>query len=267
MTLLLRWKENLIILDNWFCYDYLISPSPQVYTITMAVSAHIMFGSSASEIKHTQKYNLKYAIPRQNLSTAAQGVHRWGQRWPLPCAWEAREILSEAGDLWSNMKTPFLMPHLQDGLLEALIWCWFQLWLWEQRQPQTTVPELPGVDFCPLNLLGDGAGQTGCNSVWPELCSLLAIVEGVCWMGTMSSKQLGYSCQNANSSPQLWYWATETLRSPKRRKKCHSWQPHTHTCTHTPPILSARGKTCSGIIQQLCLKAEYLKPNRSNSRS
>lgn len=35
---------------------------------------------------------------------------------------------------------------------------------------QTTGPELHGVDFSPLHLLGDGAGQIGYNPMWPELC-------------------------------------------------------------------------------------------------
>lgn len=45
---------------------------------------------------------------------------------------------------------------------------------------QTTVAELHGVDFCPLNLLGDGAGQGGYNSMWPELCSFLAFTWRQC---------------------------------------------------------------------------------------
>jgi len=43
---------------------------------------------------------------------------------------------------------------------------------------KTTGPDSHGLDFCPLSCSsGDGAGQTGCSYVWPEICSLYGTAE------------------------------------------------------------------------------------------
>lgn len=67
-------------------------------------------------------------------------------------------------------------------------------------------------------------------------------LEAVCWMGTLDSKQLGLGCHNANYPLELWCWATDTLRCPKIRKQCSSWQPHTHTYTHSHPVYELQVK-------------------------
>lgn len=93
----------------WLFYFFL-----QVYAITMSVSAHIIFGSSASEIKHTTE-GIPINIPSPGITWVKQC------RLPLPCAWKVRKVLSEAGHPWSN---PLPLVLLLEMFVESITLVW-----------------------------------------------------------------------------------------------------------------------------------------------
>lgn len=154
-----------------------------------------------------QKLNIHrrttYNIPSLGITWVQQHrEHRWGQRWSLPCAWEAREMLSEADHPWSNMKTPFPLP--QEGLLEAFLWwisavtvrteaasnnsswaSWAQGWISELNSSWAS-----WAGFLPPDLTGRWGWTDRLQLSVARALQFAGTVVGVCWLGTLSSKQL-----------------------------------------------------------------------------